>query len=458
MEIKNIDLFESAPVPKAVFSLAIPTVLSMIVSVFYNMVDTFFVGQTGNPHQVAAVSVATPVFLFFMAAGNIFGVGGSSFLSRALGEKHYDKVKKISAFCFYGGIVVGIAGQILMFTFMRPILRAIGTSGNTFEFARQYLFWVACGGPAMVVAGAFTNLIRGEGAAKSSMIGMMSGTVANIILDPIFILDSFHGIPGFGMGVAGAAIATVIGNLVSIAVFLLHVCSKNSVLSIRPRYFSVRGGILSGVLAIGLPASLVNILMSLSNIVTNKILVSYGDIPVAAMGIAMKANMLVIFVQLGFAMGIQPLIGYNYGARNFTRMKSVMKFSMLCVVIAGCKLTGIYFAFTRQIISVFISDPAVIETGIKLLRMLMCSGPFIGIMFVFNFTFQAMGKAVPALVLAASRQGFIFLPMIYLLNAIFHLDGAIFAQPVADFCAIFIALGMFLHMNKRFAPESRAAS
>lgn len=458
MEIKNIDLFESAPVPKAVFSLAIPTVLSMIVSVFYNMVDTFFVGQTGNPHQVAAVSVATPVFLFFMAAGNIFGVGGSSFLSRALGEKHYDKVKKISAFCFYGGIVVGIAGQILMFTFMRPILRAIGTSGNTFEFARQYLFWVACGGPAMVVAGAFTNLIRGEGAAKSSMIGMMSGTVANIILDPIFILDSFHGIPGFGMGVAGAAIATVIGNLVSIAVFLLHVCSKNSVLSIRPRYFSVRGGILSGVLAIGLPASLVNILMSLSNIVTNKILVSYGDIPVAAMGIAMKANMLVIFVQLGFAMGIQPLIGYNYGARNFTRMKSVMKFSMLCVVIAGCKLTGIYFAFTRQIISVFISDPAVIKTGIKLLRMLMCSGPFIGIMFVFNFTFQAMGKAVPALVLAASRQGFIFLPMIYLLNAIFHLDGAIFAQPVADFCAIFIALGMFLHMNKRFAPESRAAS
>lgn len=458
MEIKNIDLFESAPVPKAVFSLAIPTVLSMIVSVFYNMVDTFFVGQTGNPHQVAAVSVATPVFLFFMAAGNIFGVGGSSFLSRALGEKHYDKVKKISAFCFYGGIVVGIAGQILMFTFMRPILRAIGTSGNTFEFARQYLFWVACGGPAMVVAGAFTNLIRGEGAAKSSMIGMMSGTVANIILDPIFILDSFHGIPGFGMGVAGAAIATVIGNLVSIAVFLLHVCSKNSVLSIRPRYFSVRGGILSGVLAIGLPASLVNILMSLSNIVTNKILVSYGDIPVAAMGIAMKANMLVIFVQLGFAMGIQPLIGYNYGARNFTRMKSVMKFSMLCVVIAGCKLTGIYFAFTRQIISVFISDPAVIETGIKLLRMLMCSGPFIGIMFVFNFTFQAMGKAIPALVLAASRQGFIFLPMIYLLNAIFHLDGAIFAQPVADFCAIFIALGMFLHMNKRFAQESRAAS
>ena len=455
MEIKNIDLFETAPVPKAVFSLAIPTVLSMIVAVFYNMVDTFFVGQTGNPHQVAAVSVATPVFLFFMAAGNIFGVGGSSFLSRALGERHYEKVKKISSFCFYAGIVVGIIGQILMFAFMRPILEAVGTSGNTFEFARQYLSWVAVGGPAIVVAGAFTNLIRGEGAAKSSMVGMMTGTVANIILDPIFILDSFWGIPGLGMGVAGAAIATVIGNLVSLAVFMTHVCSKNSVLSIKPRYFSVRGGILSGVLAIGLPASLTNILMSLSNIVTNNVLVTYGDIPVAAMGIAMKANMLVIFVQLGLAMGIQPLIGYNYGARNFDRMKSVMKFAMLCVVVAGCTLTGIYFVFTRQIINVFINDPQVIETGIMLLRALMCSGPFIGIMFVFNFAFQAMGKAIPALALAASRQGFIFLPMIFILNAIFHLDGVIFAQPIADFCALFMALGMFLYMGKRFERTER---
>lgn len=275
--LKNIDVFEKDPIPKAVFKLAIPTVLSMIVSVFYNMVDTFFVGQTNDPNQLAAVSVATPVFLFLMAAGNIFGIGGSSFLSRALGEKQYDKVKRISAFCFYAGIVTGIIGGLLMALFMAPILRAVGTSENTFDFARTYLSCIAIGGPAIVVSTAFTNLIRGEGAAQSSMAGMMAGTVANIILDPVFILDRFLGIPCLGWGVGGAALATVIGNLISVAVYMVHVCSKNSVLTIKPQYFSMRGGILRGVLLIGLPASITNILMSLSNIIVNKLLVGYDD-------------------------------------------------------------------------------------------------------------------------------------------------------------------------------------
>lgn len=450
MEIKNIDLFEKDPIPKAVLKLAVPTVLGMIVAVFYNMVDTFFVGQTGDPNQMAAVSVATPVFLFFMAAGNIFGIGGSSFLSRALGEKQYDKVKHISAFCLYAGIATGIVGAILMFLFMTPLLHAVGTSENTFGFARSYLTWVALGGPAIVVSTAFTNLIRGEGAAKDSMVGMMAGTIANIILDPIFILDRFLFLPGLGMGVAGAAIATVLGNIVSIVFFFVHVCSKSSVLSIKPKYFAVRGGIFRGVMLIGLPASLTNILMSLSNILMNKYLVTYGDIPVAGMGIAMKANMLVIFVQLGLGMGIQPLIGYNFGARNFSRMKAVIKFAMLCVVSAGLLLTAVYFVFTREIISVFINDEAVIDIGIVMLRALMYSSPFIGIMFVFNFAFQAMGKALPSLALAVSRQGFIFLPCVILLNHFFQLNGLILSQPIADLVAIFMALGMFLWMNKDF--------
>lgn len=455
--IKNIDLFEREAVPKAVFKLALPTVLSMIVAVFYNMVDTFFVGKTNDPNQVAAVSVATPVFLFLMAAGNIFGIGGSSFLSRALGEKHYDRVKKISSFCFYMGIIVGIIGGILMEVFMTPILHAAGTSDNTFAFARTYLTCIAFGGPAIVISTAFTNLIRGEGAAKSSMIGMMAGTIANIILDPLFILKSLSiplfgfaklKIPCLGWGVGGAALATVVGNLVSIAFFLIHVCSKNSVLSINPRYFSIRGGILKGVMLIGLPASITNILMSLSHILMNKLLVQYGDIPVAGMGIAMKANMLVIFVQLGLGMGIQPLIGYNFGAQNFRRMKAVIKFAIFCVVSLGVALTAVYFVFTREIISVFIKASDVIDMGVKILRALMVSSPFIGIMFVFNFSFQAMGKALASLMLAVSRQGFIFLPIIILFKIMFGLDGIIFAQPIADLCSVLMAFFMFLYMNK----------
>ena len=454
--LKNIDVFEKDPVPVAVLKLALPTVLSMIVTVFYNMVDTFFVGMTNDANQVAAVSVATPVFLFFMAAGNIFGVGGSSFLSRALGEKKYDKAKHISSFCLYAGIFVGIVGAVLMLTFMKQILNAVGTSENTFGFAKDYLSWIAYGGPAIVVSTAFTNLIRGEGAAQSSMKGMMAGTVANIILDPIFILDSFLGIPCLGLGVAGAAIATVLGNIVSIVIFFFHVAKPSSVLTLSPTYFQIRNGILRGVLLIGLPASLTNILMSLSNIVMNKFLVTYGDVAVAGMGIAMKANMLVIFVQLGLGMGIQPLVGYNFGAKNYRRMKDVMKFSVLCTTIAGISLTAIYFIFTRQIISIFIKDEAVIGMGIRMLRALMVSSPVIGLQFVLNFSFQAMGKAKESLTLAVSRQGFIFLPAIIIFDMLFQLNGLIFAQPVADLCSITLALIMFAVMNKEFRKNEQA--
>ena len=448
--LKNIDVFEKDPIPKAVFKLALPTVLSMIVAVFYNMVDTFFVGRTGDPNQVAAVSVATPVFLFFMAAGNIFGIGGSSFLSRALGEKQYDKAKKISSFCLYAGFATGVIGAILMLTFMAQILNAVGTSENTFGFAKSYLSWIAYGGPAIVISTAFTNLIRGEGAAQSSMKGMMAGTVANIILDPIFILDSFLGIPCLGLGVAGAAIATVIGNLVSILFYFIHVCKPGSVLTLSPKYFAIRNGILKGVLLIGLPASITNILMSLSNILMNTFLVTYGDVAVAGMGIAMKANMLVVFVQLGLGAGVQPLVGYNFGARNFRRMKDTMKFAVLCNTVAGLILTAAYFVFTRQIVSVFIGDEAVIEMGMKMLRALMYSSSFLGILFVLNFSFQAMGKAKESLALAISRQGFVFVPCTIIMNKLIGLEGLILSQPIADIVSIFIALTMFMFMNKDF--------
>lgn len=450
---KNIEIFENYSVPKAVFTMAIPTITSMIVSVFYNMVDTFFVGQTGDPNQVAAVSVATPVFLFLMAAGNIFGVGGASFVSRALGEKNYDKVKNISSFCFYTGILVGLLGTFLLLTFMTPILKAVGTSENTFTFAKDYLFWTALGGPFIVLQCAFSNLVRSEGASQKAMIGMMIGTITNIVLDPIFILDSFLGIPCLNLGVSGAAIATVIGNIVSVVIFLSHTISNNSVLTLSFNYYKIRNGILKGVLLIGLPASLTNILMSCSDIITNNLLVTYGDIHVAAMGIAKKANMLVVFVQFGIGMGIAPLIGYNYGAKKINRMKSIMKFSMLCTLVTGLILTAIYFIFTKQILSIFINSQEVIQTGIIVLRALMISGPFLGIMFVFNFTFQSMGKAIQSLMLAVSRQGFVFLPLILLLKSLYGLEGVVIAQPIADLVAIIIALGMFLSINKELKND-----
>lgn len=475
---KNIEIFENAPVPSAVMKMAVPTVLSMIVTVLYNMVDAFFVGLTKDASKFAAVNIATPVFLFFMAAGNIYGMGGSSFLSRALGEKKFQKVKNISSFSFYAGLLTGIAGGIIMLTFMNPILNAIGTTETTFQYTKDYLSVISFGGPFVVLANAFTNIIRGEGESKKSMQGMMIGTVVNIILDPIFILDELFGIKLLGMGVKGAALATVIGNAVTISMYVIHILSKHSILSINIKDFKAKDGIMKQVLIIGLPASLTNILMSMSNILTNKLLSGYyfqevtspsllpfitnfsngvpvfADVPTAGMGVAMKANMLTIFVQLGIGMGISPLIGYNYGSRNFKRLKSILKFAIFLNILAGTLLTSVYFIFTKPIISIFSRDAAVVALGEIMLRALMVSTPVIGILFALNFAFQAMGKGIQSLILAVSRQGLIFFPLILILNRITGLYGIIYAQPVADIVSIIMAIIMFSKTAKELKTNS----
>ena len=289
---KNQELFENAPVPRAVTVMAVPTIITMLVVVIYNMADTFFIGQTKDAMQVAAVSLATPVFMVFMALGNLFGIGGSSAISRALGQGSMEKARQISAFCCYASLGLGVIMAVLFLAGMDPILMMIGASENTVGYARQYLTYLAFGGPFIMFGTAFGNILRGEGAAKESMIGNMSGTVTNIILDPVMILL-------LGWGVAGAAIATVIGNMAACAFYLLYFLRKKSSLSIRLRDFKAGDQIALGVMAIGIPASLNNILMSFANIILNNVLASYGDTPVAAMGVAMKANMLVVLLQIG---------------------------------------------------------------------------------------------------------------------------------------------------------------
>jgi len=437
--MKNTDVFENQSVPKAVASLAIPTILSMLVTVFYNMADTFFVGQTGDANQVAAVSLAMPVFLFIMAVGNIFGVGGSSYISRCLGEGKLEEVKKTSAFCFYAGIGAAIAIMLAFFLFVDKVLLSIGADENTFGYAKQYLIYIACGAVFNVIGGAFGNIIRAEGAAKVSMTGMMIGTVINIVLDPIMILT-------LEMGVSGAAIATVIGNASTVVYYLLYFKKGKTMLSISRKHFAATKRIVKNILMIGIPASLNNVLMSCSNIILNMLLVTYGNNPVAGMGVAMKANMLVVFMQMGLAMGIQPLVGYCYGSGNIKRLSKTMKFAVLCNFVMGTTLTIIYYFAADGLVRLFISDAEVIKYGSMMLRALMVSGPFIGILFVFSFSFQAMGKAIQALILSISRQGLMFLPIAIIGNKIFGLSGVIYAQPIADIASLAVALLMFVQI------------
>ncbi|MGN0522079.1 MAG: MATE family efflux transporter [Eubacterium sp.] len=445
----NIRIFENYSVPKAVGAMALPSMLGMLINIIYNLADTFFVGQTGDSNQVAAVSVSMPLFLLNLAVGNLFGVGGCAFISRSLGEGKKDRVKAISSFCVYSSIAAGFILGIIFLIFKKPLLYAVGASDNTIDFAQDYLKWIALGSPFIITAIMAGNIVRGEGAAKTSMFGMVIGQIVNIVLDPIFILNSgdrlfgFNLPFGFGMGVAGAAIATVIGNIVTVLFFLIYFLRGNSILSITPKRFSFRKGIAKGVINVGLPASLNNLLMSISNIVVNIFLAKYGDAAVAAMGVAMKANMLVVMLQLGLAQGIQPIVGYCYGAKKYSRMKKVIFFSIICNIVIGTVMTVFYMLFKNSVIQMFINDPEVISYGVKMLLALMSSGPLIGIMFVLNFSFQGMGKGFQSLFLSVGRQGLIYIPLLFILNSAVGIEGIIWAQPAADFACIAAAVIMF---------------
>ena len=228
-----------------------------------------------------------------------------------------------------------------------------------------------------------------------------------------------------------------------------------SILSINPRRFSAKDGIAKGVISVGTPAALNSLLMSFSNIIINMFLAKYGDNAVAAMGVAMKANMLVVMFQIGVGQGIQPLVGYCFGAKRYERMKKVIRFSMMCNIIIGAAVTLFYIVFRRQVIGIFIEDEQVIEYGVKMLTALMAPGAVIGIMFVINFSFQGMGKGIQSLILAAGRQGLIYLPMLFIMNSIVGLEGIIWAQPAADFFCVVLSLIMLKSVTNKLKKETQ---
>ncbi|WP_294364646.1 MATE family efflux transporter [uncultured Ruminococcus sp.] len=472
---KKISVFELESVPRAVAALAVPSVLSMLVTVLYNMVDTVFVGQTHDPYQMNAVSMATPIFMILMAFGNLFGIGGCAFISRSLGAKEYGRVKKISSFSFWGSVAIGLICTFIMTLgvgWILPLLGAdaatniAGISGdlspeetqrqidnfrNLEQYTRDYLFYIGVGAIPTVLSSAMSNLVKGEGAAKVSMAGMMIGAITNIILDPIMIL-------AMGMGVKGAAIATSIGNTVATLFYLGYLKFSHTMLTPNPKQIGVKHGIFTGVFSVGIPMFCTNLLMSLSNLLLNRLLNHIDVLATGGMGIAMKANMLVVFLQLGIGIGIQPLVGFHYGARNFAKMTKVIRFSMCCTLVLGTIMTAIYFLFTEPIVSIFMTagssgsaaDVAAQQGyAVKMLRALMVSGPFLGIIFVNNNAFQGMGRGLASLILSVSRQGLIFLPVLLIANALIGLDGLIFAQPIADICSVIMALIMMEVIKKK---------
>lgn len=434
------ELFARAPIPRAYFKMALPVVLSMLVSLVYNMVDTWFIAQTQNTALVAGVSLCAPMFTLMVAMGDIFGLGGSSLISRLLGQGEEKRVRHVSAFCSYGAIVWGVLVGALMLIFRQPILRLLGASSDTMDSATDYFCYLALGAPAIIFTLVPSNILRTEGMAVASMVGSITGAVVNIILDPIFIF-------GLDMGAGGAALATVLSNVVSSVLFIVLLATKSQRLSVRLRDCSVQGTELREILVIGVPASITNLMQSFAMTLTNRFLLPYGTENVAALGIALKVNMIVMLIMVGVAFGAQPLLGYNYGANNRERLRGLLKFDVLVQLVFSVVMTVVFLISAPQIIRIFMSDSGVIQAGSRILRCMVITMPLMGIILVCTTLFQSAGKAMPAFLLAISRQGVALLLCMVVLSAVFGLYGVILAQAAADVVSVILALVLLRRSN-----------
>lgn len=446
---KSMEIFSKTPVMQAVFKNALPAMAAMLMVLVYNLADTFFIGQTHDALQVAAVSLATPVFLIFMAAGTIFGVGGTSVISRALGEGNECHAKKVCAFCMWSCIIAGTVMAVLFLIFMDPILSLIGASPDTWDLAKTYLTIVTCSGPFVLISNCYTNVIRAEGKSGSAMMGQLLGNLFNVILDPVMIL-------GFGWNIAGAAIATVVGNVIGAGYYICYFLRGKSSLSISLKDFTMKDTVCSSVLAIGIPAALGSLLMSISQIIVNSQMAEYGDMAIAGIGVAMKVTVITGMICMGLGQGIQPLLGYCAGAKLWSRFKEVFKFSAIFAFILGASLTILCYLSVNTIVNVFLTDATAFDYAVRFSRILLTTSSLFGLFYVLVNGIQAMGKAAASLVISLSRQGIIYIPALFILKAALGMTGPVWAQPVADIFSTILAAVLYIRTYRRLSKAPSA--
>ncbi len=443
-------LFEEMPIPRAVAKLAVPTILSSLVTVLYNLADTYFVGMLNNSVQNAAVTLAAPLILAFNAVNNLFGVGSSSMMSRALGSRDYETVHRSSAFGFYCSIFCGLLFSLLYVVFQPFVLTILGADTTTAEATAGYLRWtVACGAAPTILNVVMAYLVRAEGAALHASIGTMSGCILNIILDPIFILPW-----GLNMGAEGAGLATFLSNCVACGYFfvLLYVKRENTHVCIKPSMFCLKRRIVLGVCGVGIPASIQNLLNVTGMTVLNNFTSSYGSDAVAAMGITQKINMVPMQIAMGLSQGIMPLISYNYASGNTPRMKKTLTFATKIAISSLVAVAAGYFVGAGFLVRLFMQNPEIVAYGTRFLRGFCLGLPFLCMDFLAVGVFQAVGLGKNAFVFAILRKVVLEIPALIILNALFPLYGLAYAQFAAEIilaaAAVVVLIRMFAKLER----------
>ena len=429
---KTLYFFEEAPVGKAIAHFSIPMMITMLVGVLYNLVDTAFVGMMRDTSALAAVSLAMPVFLVTNGVGQIFGVGCGSYISRLLGRKDYDRVKRVSAFALYGSVIAGGIVIALGFLFLEPILRILGTSPGTIEPTKQYFTVLLGGGLAPILSFALSMTIRAAGDAKAATAGNLIGTVANIILDPIFIF-------ALGMGVRGAAIATVLGQAMAVVFYLWHIARRSTFLSVSIAQFGMDWEMVKSVFSIGLPSFFMKALYVLGFLIQNNIAAGFGDIYVATFGLIFKVVTLPKQLSQGLCMGVQPVIGYSSSAGNYGRMRETVRKTLACATLLGAAFALVFFFAGGPILRLFTVDADLLAMGAPLLRIVVISFFAYGAMYTTSTLFQATGYAAPAFVVSLVQEA-VLIPMVLLGSAVLGVSGIAWAIPAGDVTAMAIGL------------------
>lgn len=436
-EVSEKELFETIPVRKAVAALAIPSIISQIVSIIYNLADTFFIGQLGNPYMVAAVTLVYPWFNLLTALGNLFGIGGSSLISRLLGSKEHKAVKQVASFSFYGGIAATFLFSLLSFVFRVPLLRFLGASNDNFTYAQSYFLWVVIiGGIPTMLSMTLAHLLRSEGHARHASAGMMFGGILNIILDPLFMF-------GVGMGFVGSAVATACSNLASMLFFLVifHRLKEKTALSLSIRDFSMK--YIRPVFSVGIASAIMTTLANASNMVIVKLASGYGDISVAAYGIVKKIDLFPLGICMGLCQGFMPLVGYNYAAKNYKRMRQISVFSWKAALVIAACFVICFFGFAPWIMQAFIQEAQTSVLGASFLRSACLAVPLTAVNALIIYTMQAMGKGPQATFMTVCRQGLLNIPCLLLMNWLVGLYGMIWTQLIIEALMLPVTIGMY---------------
>ncbi|MDR2448099.1 MAG: MATE family efflux transporter [Treponema sp.] len=429
----GIELMETVPAETAIIRLALPMAAAMLAQAIYNMTDMFFIGRTGDPNMVAAVSLVFPLFMISQSLGNIFATGGSSYISRMLGAKKIDEARRASSVSFYCSFIIGLLLAAILFMVKTPVLHIIGASDATFAHTDDYFSTVNIFMPIAAAGTVLSGQMRSEGATDKAMRAMLVGIVLNIVLDPILIF-------WFDMGTAGAAWATVAGQAASFVYGICYFLSKKTALSVKPADCRPDKTMWFQVLSIGIPAGLSNIIMSVSNILGNRIAASYGDFVIAGIGVQMRVASLYFMLVFALAQGWQPFAGFNYGAKNYNRLRKGFKLTLVYATALCVAGSFILRFFGDAFIRFFINDGPTIEAGRAMMHTFVWGLPFVGSQITLMVSFQSFGKSVQAMVITLGRQFLFYLPLLYLLNHLFAFNGFIWAQPAADILTTGIAI------------------